>query len=590
MSREARQQLPSDLTQASRLRNSVIEAAKKRQLEHERLLVNKPTMVSQRRPSPVVSEKFEPRTEYVTEEQARALIGNYNPELLHRWQQSVIKDSSLKEAATDEVGDKFLYFKLCQQFLRLYGRMPETIDIVQMKDEVLEEVMASSKKKEEMTAIRQSMIQHNILSLDSQIVFEIDLLGLPERVRERLVAQNIKTIESICQLIGKKPDLDEEAIDVSISIKNQLLRFLQELAKWEKAGSSPAGLPTNLKQLSPEGKLEKRRQKTDISQEAHIYQEAKQGNLLAGLTSNQRTSLEMVFDQGLTIHEVARRLTLERGKTVLYSSVIQYIFGGLNRLKRIKNSPQKEKKELTGLAYLQVVFPGRLGTITYNTLKKNNINTLEELKNSFSNLDAFAGIGSKGMQAYVDLLRHFFPEEEFINPLSVRKPRIVKEKPIDQPLPQIDQQALEKWQESRQNEAKLDKIGLPDNILNVFQEAGWTLEKIINIPDDNLLRLLGGDTKKLIAVRKALINNNIISKNSDLTTELDLLGLPTNITRALIKANIKTLKELYSLTEKQLLFIKKIGPTSLGLIRLNLTRLKNELETIVPETGAADST
>ena len=99
---------------------------------------------------------------------------------------------------------------------------------------------------------------------------------------------------------------------------------------------------------------------------------------------------------------------------------------------------------------------------------------------------------------------------------------------------------------------------------------------------------MGGDIRKLIAVRKALIDNNIVSKNSDLTTKLDLLSLPTNITRALIKADIRTLKKLYSLTEKQLLFIKKIGPTSLCLIRLNLSRLKNELETIVPAADAAD--
>lgn len=92
---------------------------------------------------------------------------------------------------------------------------------------------------------------------------------------------------------------------------------------------------------------------------------------------------------------------------------------------------------------------------------------------------------------------------------------------------------------------------------------------------------MGNDIRKLIAVRKTLINNNIISKNSDLNTELDLLGLPTKTTIALKRADIKTLKELYSLTDKQLLFIKKIGPASLGLIRLNLTRSKDELEAFI---------
>jgi len=91
---------------------------------------------------------------------------------------------------------------------------------------------------------------------------------------------------------------------------------------------------------------------------------------------------------------------------------------------------------------------------------------------------------------------------------------------------------------------------------------------------------LGSDIGKLIVVRRALIDNNIVSKNSNLARELDLLGLPTRTIGVLKRADIKTLKELCFLTEEQLLSITNIGFASLGLIRLNLTRLKNELEAL----------
>jgi len=310
----------------------------------------------------------------------------------------------------------------------------------------------------------------------------------------------------------------------------------------------------------------------NITKGFYLYQEAKKTGLIDVLTKRQQEVVSLHFEDNKTINDIIELLGTSR----------QNVYGLISRaLKKLKNSPEKEeKKELTGLAYLQVMFPGRLGMGAYNVLKRNGINTLEELKSFLPKVHNFRGMGPKGAEACVNLLKHFFPEDDtIINPLSIRSEVKLPEL-VDQPLPQIDQQVLEKWQESRQNEAKLDKIGLPDDIFNVFQEADWTLKKIVNIPDDNLLRLLGSDIRKLIAVRKALIDNNIVSKNSDLTTELNLLGLPTKTTRALRKAHIETLKELCSLTEEQVLSIINIGPSSLGLIRLNLTRLKNELEAL----------
>lgn len=609
------QRSPSD--PASRLRMTIIETSRKRQLEK---LLLRSTNIPQRQPLPVTRDKLKPNIENITGEKAKALISGYSPEALHRWQQSIVNQSSLKTIVTI-ADDTYLYYKLCQRFFNRNNRMPELKDLIEMNDQTLEEVMGGGKKKEETITIRQSMIQHNVLPSDSQIVFQIDLLGLPERAREILVSHNIKTIESICQIIGKELESDEKTMSISRFIKNQLLKFIQELAEWEKRSSPPEGLPTSLKQskppilekkqrqiiekpkrpkgkkqavlkqyglkddngniteswpallvrlcedvplqelanllniapstlsrwrkeaglprrsivktkrinlkelLSPEEKLERKRQKiinklsavnetrddpigyinqklkdgvtardlfndlrekgleikttfifyrwlkvlgipiqsnlqakAAIYQKVDIYQEAKRASGLTQLTSNQRIILEMVFDQGLIISEAARRLSVEKNKTVSYQYVRQYIIGALKRLEKLKSSP--EKKELTGLAYLQVMFPGRLGTITYNTLKKKkNINTLEELKNSFSNLDTFAGIGSKGMQACVDLLSHFFPDDEFVNPLLVKKPRIIQEKPrktIEKPKKiakkgSIYQEGADIYQEAKQS-------------------------------------------------------------------------------------------------------------------------------------------
>ena len=58
------------------------------------------------------------------------------------------------------------------------------------------------------------------------------------------------------------------------------------------------------------------------------------------------------------------------------------------------------------------MFPNRFGTIIYETLRKKNINTPEELKSFLANGDDFTGIGIKGIQMCVEVLKHFFPDEE----------------------------------------------------------------------------------------------------------------------------------------------------------------------------------
>lgn len=316
---------------------------------------------------------------------------------------------------------------------------------------------------------------------------------------------------------------------------------------------------------------------SNLQAKVDIYQQAKQVGLLTKLTKNQQAILEMVFEQGLTVPEAARRRGEKEKKTVSPQSIRQSFVGALRRLEKLLTTPltTEEPPQFPQTKYLYQVLPaGRLTTRIVNVLLKNKYENLDDLITMTEDDMYFSisGVGRKGAARLSDALYGLYPERE----RSILE-LTSQDKEVEKPIAEIDMEAFYRWQRSLIENTRLDQLITDKVVYNQLFYNGITLEQLITMSDKELNYRLGGD-KNADIVKEALIEHSIVPTNSRYVLEIDALSLSWRARQAFAREGITKIEQICKLTDNQLKWIKGIGEIRFEEIKSSILRFMAELD------------